>query len=338
MAARRLVVALSISVLFHLVVLSKFGMFSSRDAPKANSSLTVRLANPAVVSSTEAEARVSEAPVTVHVPQELKISQKLNKTQRIKSQPAKPVERLPVVPVSTFSADVVTKSSPANHSSGIPLPGLTGPVRRAEIGFEIFLGADRQSIGVAKHSFITNDGENFGVSVKQQFNEGTAGQDEPWQLEISGSFTKQGLSPLLFETKGVAAERLLALKDSPEKITAAPNKSRNGRMPDGILDRQSLLYQFMVQPPLQGGGKLWLTDGVTHGQYSYRLAGYDSLTVTAYGLVRALKLVISSVDGAESIELWLVPDLHYLPVKVRHMDRQGVVTEQMAFSIDFKLH
>lgn len=337
MVTRRLVVALCVSVLFHLVALAKFGMFSSGDVPNANSPLTVSLKNPVAVPPRAAEASVNEIPADVPAQQEPKIATKFDKTRRVTSQSAKAVKPLPVEAVAMNPVDVVPKSSPANHSSGIPMPGLAGPVRRADIEFELFLGAERQSAGVAKHSYIADSGENFGVSVKQQFSEGVTGQSEPWQLEISGSFTKQGLSPLLYETKGATAERLLALKGSPEAIASAPNRSRKGRMPDGILDRQSLLYQFMVQPPLQGGGKLWLTDGVTHGQYSYRLAGYDSLTVTAYGLVRALKLVISAVDGAETIELWLVPDLHYLPVKVRHIDRKGVVTEQMAVSIDFKL-
>ncbi|MBL8416031.1 MAG: hypothetical protein JNM42_16495, partial [Propionivibrio sp.] len=48
-----------------------------------------------------------------------------------------------------------------------------------------------------------------------------------------------------------------------------------------------------------------------------------------------IKLVLSTSDSPEIIELWLVPDLHYLPAKVRHIDRQGVVTEQVVTSLDF---
>lgn len=335
MAMRRLIFALCLSVLFHFVALSKFGMFSSGDMPTKSGPLNVSLTAPLVLPSMTDEGPPNKTSIAAPVPKKLEVPRESDNTKQVKSQPVKPVDLVPATVASDNLADAAKKSSPANPSSGIPLPGLIGPVGRADIEFEIFSGAARQSMGVAKHSYISDSGGNFGVSVKQQFNEGAAGQSEPWQLEISGSLTKQGLSPLLYEANGTVAERLIALKDSPEKVVATPNKSRKGRMPDGILDRQSLLYQFMVQPPLQGGGKLWLTDGITHGQYSYRLAGYDSLAVTAYGLVRALKLVISAIDGAESIELWLVPDLHYLPVKVRHVDRQGVVTEQMAVSIDF---
>jgi hypothetical protein len=136
--------------------------------------------------------------------------------------------------------------------------------------------------------------------------------------------------------RGAVSERLMALKEVPEASPALPAKARSGRIPDGILDRQSLLYQFMQQPPLLGGGKLWLTDGVTHRLYSYHLAGAESFTIPGLGGVRTIKLVLSTPDSAEIIELWLVPDLHYLPAKLRHTDRNGVVTEQVVTSLDFK--
>jgi hypothetical protein len=105
-------------------------------------------------------------------------------------------------------------------------------------------------------------------------------------------------------------------------------------MPDGILDRQSLLYQFMLVPPSNSGGKLWLSDGVKNALYSYSIAGYETLAVPPIGNVQVLKLVFSTAGSAEIIELWLIPDKRYLPAKMRHTDRLGVITEQVVMSLD----
>jgi len=96
---------------------------------------------------------------------------------------------------------------------------------------------------------------------------------------------------------------------------------RKDLMPDGLLDRQSLLYQFMPQLPILAGGKPWLSDGVKQSQFSYRMAGFDSLPITA--------------PGGETIALWLVPEMHYLPVKVRYADLRVAAVEPLAVSLDF---
>ena len=49
--------------------------------------------------------------------------------------------------------------------------------------------------------------------------------------------------------------------------------------------------------------------------------------------MRTLKVVVSESDKGEAIELWLAADLRYLPVRVRHKDRGGLVTDQVATSL-----
>jgi hypothetical protein len=249
--------------------------------------------------------------------------------KNLATAPPKPLS----APVATLPATETVAAQP-DVSSGIPLPGLVGAVRRVEIEFEIYTGDDRQFAGMGRHLYVSGNGEDFGVSIRQIFGADEQKKETEWRMEISGRITREGLSPLLFELQGELPERLIALKNIPEKML--PAKVRKGRMPDGILDRQSLIYQFMVKPPALLGGKLWLSDGITHGVYLYRMAGFDSLSITALGGVRAIKLIVSSSESAEIIELWVVPDMHYLPVKVRHTDAQGVVTEQLAISLDFK--
>ena len=108
----------------------------------------------------------------------------------------------------------------------------------------------------------------------------------------------------------------MALKEVSGNPSSLPDKARSGRTSDGILDRQRL-HQFTPVPPADGGGKLWLADGTSYGLFTYRVAGYEILSIASIGEVRTMKLVLSSNDSAETIELWLIPDRRFLPATMR---------------------
>lgn len=263
----------------------------------------------------------------------------------IVTAPLKKEVQKPVKQTQSSAADVLLeKPSPplaslgpkSDQSIGVPQPGLIGPAKQVDIEFEIFSGLEKKSLGLGRHNFKSDGLGNFGLSVKQLIKPDAVELGEEWQLEVSGQINRQGLMPLLFQLQGAVPERLMALKDVSDNAILSPNKIRNGRMPDGILDRQSLLYQFMYQPPVEAGGKLWLTDGVKHVTYTYRVDGFESLTIDSIGKLRTMKLIISSTESTEIIELWIIPDLRYLPAKMRHTDAQGVVTEQLVVSLSTK--
>jgi hypothetical protein len=163
------------------------------------------------------------------------------------------------------------------------------------------------------------------------------GDKDSWRIEISGRVNVQGLSPILYETRGALPQELMALRDAGGNRPAANQApQRKWQMPDGLLDRQSLLYHFMFKAPELTGGKVWLSDGSSHALYTYRLAGTEALPIAGMGNVSTLKVVFTTSAGQERIELWLLPDRHYLPLKARYVDGQGAITEQTATSIDFE--
>lgn len=332
----RIIIALGVSLLLHILVLSRPGVLSSADLAPRRSSLQISLAAPAVKSSSPSEPQVIRVQDTSRTPQEVKIPRKIEKPTRVPVAPEKQPEPSPVNAASVVAHSRNTKEIPqTNQSAGVPLPGLTGSVKRAEVEFEIVAGADRRVVGKGRHLYVSDDGDNYGVSIKQVLNSDKVGEGNEWQMDISGRIGRQGLNPLIFETQGILPERLAGIKGGSASSEGS-GKVRKGRIPDGILDRQSLLYQFMVQPPALSGGKLWITDGVAHSLFTYRLGGTESMVIPAFGGVRALMLLFSTSESNETIELWLVPNLHYLPVKIRYTDRQGQVTEQVVTSLDFK--
>jgi len=331
--ARRILAALGVSVLLHVAVLTKPGSLSFADKTIGSQSLQISLLAPTAVTPAVSQPKMESVPG----PAEPK-----RKTASIVEAPAdkpkvpqKPPETALTVPAHAAPSSSALKPDQTGPALGIPLPGLIGPVQRVALEFELFSGSDRQLIATARQLYTTDNAEHYGVSIEQTAKEEDAGGGEPWQLQISGTITGQGLSPSLFQMHGAVPERLMASKGASENPSVLPTKTRSGRIPDGILDRQSLLYQFMQQPPSLSGGQLWLTDGVMHRLYRYRLAGAESFTIPSLGGVRTIKLVLSTTDSPEVIELWLIPDLHYLPAKLRYTDRNGVITEQLVTALEF---
>lgn len=334
---RRISFCLCISLLLHLCVVLKFGSFPSKDLAVRSGSLRVTLGASEKPASLQSATPTAAVPESRLVPQEPKLSTKIEtelNAEIVKNKPRRTQQE--AVPVPSLSWQPIQSFDRQESKSGIPLPGLTGAVKRVEIVFELFTGLDSRSMGTVRHLYVSEDGGNFGVSIKQVLNTGAeVVSGLPWKYEVSGRLDGQGLRPMFFDVRGVEAERLMALKDALVESGVVSNRARRGRSPDGMLDRQSLIYQFMINPPTLTGGELWLSDGIVSGLYSYRITGFDVLPMTVLGGLRTIKIVVSIGESQETIELWLVPNMHYLPVKVRHTDRNGEVTEQMAVSLDF---
>lgn len=369
--SHRLTVAVGVSLLLHCLLLWRFGILSSVTSTAPANTLQVSLLAPTAtsqaISEPQATSPAEEVSETSPPPQPEPLDKASRPIGQRSTQPrpealrvpgvvevptaherpppevpigaVKPVE--PVAPPSEAagsarsSAANTREAPPANTPSSSPSMAPAGPPQLVAIEFDILSGVDRRLVGSGQHRYVAESGGSYGISITQQLKSELPGQGEAWQLEVSGRVTRQGLSPELFEVRGNLPERLMTLKDVSEKPLAAPGKTRRGRMPDGILDRQSLLYQFMRLPPAEGGGTLWLTDGTRNGLYTYRVAESEFLFIASLGVMRTSKVVLSTSGSAEMIELWLLPDLHYLPAKMRHVDERGVITEQVVSSISF---
>jgi hypothetical protein len=329
--SRRFGIALAISLALHAAVLWKFGMLPPGLPSTHSGPLQVRL--PATAAETTAPVEVQElaVPEGMPAPQEARIAAADSVRVNAPVVPKVAAEAAADVPAPRVSA---AAPEAVAQPAGLPRSGPAGAARRVEIEFETFSGADRQPIGRGRHLYLSANDQSFGVSIKEVSRPDETAREASWQLDISGRIDRQGLSPLVFAMQGALPERFMSLKEAAGGQSSLPGKTRSGRMPDGILDRQSLLYQFMLVPPSNSGGKLWLSDGVKNALYSYSIAGYETLAVPPIGNVQVLKLVFSTAGSAEIIELWLIPDKRYLPAKMRHTDRLGVITEQVVMSLD----
>ena len=336
-----LAAALVLSFVLHMLLLLMLGWQAGGGAPRrAPLQLTLREA----LSLKDTPASTPEATFT---PQETVVPP----VQDVKSVPRRTVvkgggktkttlpETVPAPPLPHVAPTSPVKDETPSQSAGLSgdttlltLPGASSIVRQAEITFGIFTGPERRPGGQAQHHFIADrQGGYYGVKVAQLAEDGNT---PDWSLEVSGTIREQGLSPKRFSMTGEMPRRLMALQET----VGAADRVLDWKMPDGLLDRQSLIYQFMARPPARFGGSLWLSDGERHLKYVYRPVGFDALPPGIPGLGQALKLEIRAAEdaGEELVELWLLPDRHYLPVRVRYTDSLGEVTEMVATSFDFK--
>ncbi|PKO92914.1 MAG: hypothetical protein CVU16_06090 [Betaproteobacteria bacterium HGW-Betaproteobacteria-10] len=343
--SRRVELALFASVVLHLLFLIQYNAFPQSGQIDTPGILHVSLVTTKATSPASGEAQDIFVPaphLSATVSDVFPLNALNNGVAKAPARDAMGHKSLPPEPAHVPADGVVEKNAGEARAPRSELAvgtfqaGPNGPARQVDIEFEITSGKARQLLGKGYHHYVSADGDYFGLTVSPMLEAGESTPNSAWQLNISGRINRNGLSPQIFEMKGALPERLMALRTLPEVVVSSTETMRSGRMPDGILDRQTLLYQFMHKPPESSGGKLWLTDGATYVLYTYRVEAWELLHIASIGEVRTMKLVLSTTESSEIFELWLIPHLGYLPAKVRHIDERGVETEQLVVGLSFK--
>ena len=337
---RNLLLAFAFSLFLHAVVLARLGVLAPAAKVAGGGPLQVHIVPQLGDRQASDEVRLADPAVLRSLPQQL--------IQEIQVQ--KPVESVRPLALPEPSAKVISRQqstalidTAANqHASqqypaiGVPSVGSAGGLRSVELEVEILSGPDRKLIATAQHQYISQDGARYSVGVRPLTSADPSNATPDWQLKVGGVISADGLLPLGFEARGAKGVGLITLREdlSTQQKEAATLLSR--RNPDRILDRQSLLYQFTLRPPQPDGGSFGLSDGKKVKIYSYRQEDGGVFSVPPLGEIRTIKLLITDVDGSEKIELWLIPDLHFLPVKMRHVSSTGDITEQVVLSLKYQ--
>jgi hypothetical protein len=105
-------------------------------------------------------------------------------------------------------------------------------------------------------------------------------------------------------------------------------------LPNGTQDMLSFMYQFMFVPPLTEM-QITITNGRKLNQYTYRFEGEEEID-TGLGKVKALHIAKNSNEGEAKLDLWLAIDYHYLPIKIRKIDNDDKVYEQIISTLEAK--
>lgn len=199
--------------------------------------------------------------------------------------------------------------------------------RRGRITFSLLYGEERTPVGEAVQSWEV-EADSYKLASEAR-TEGLVEFFRPQRLRYmsQGEVTPAGLLPksfLISRTRRGQTEVALARFDW-EAGTLTYGRAREQKraaLPAGTQDLMSFVYQFVITPPAPGRYRVPITTGAEIEVYEVEVAPEQDLE-TPVGTVRALPVRQVPRPGKESVEVWLAADYRYLPVRVRHFDRQG---------------
>jgi hypothetical protein len=243
------------------------------------------------------------------------------------AEKAKPAEPTPepvvdTVPETSASSEALVKETPPTAPAELALPP------RGEVVFTVLRGDPAAIIGRATQSWELGDGTYRIVSVMETV--GLAAVLRPLRLETEsrGRIIATGLEPVSYtsvrQDKG---------KEKRERVefdwAAAVARFSNGTvspLPPGSQDLLSFNFQLGW---LSKTGDMSIATAKKLARYRLELVG-EELLETQVGFLRTLHF---RAPGETTTEVWLAPDHHLLPVKIRHIDKKGESYDQLAEEI-----
>lgn len=206
----------------------------------------------------------------------------------------------------------------------------------AEISYTIYKGRDGFAVGRAEHTW-KRDGRHYTITQVAEasgiFSLIASGR----HVQISqGEVTPTGLRP---DSYWVQRGQSVDKTDSAHfdwqamRLTfGSSGDTQSVKLPVGAQDLLSFLYQLALDPPQSGSTQLYITNGRKLDNYGYQSLEEEILEIPL-GRIKSLHIGKLRQAGEENTEIWLATEYHYLPVKIRHTDKQGGVIEQTATAI-----
>jgi hypothetical protein len=210
--------------------------------------------------------------------------------------------------------------------------------RRGRITYTLTYGDTRTYVGKVVQEWQAADG-TYRISSDAETG-GIVELFRPQRLRYvsQGRITREGLRPetfLMSRTRRGQNEVAQARFDwnAGNLAYGYARDPKNAPLPANAQDFMSFIYQFVVTPPAPGRHRVPITTGSRFEVYEIEVSGEESIE-TPLGVLKALQVKQLPRPGSESIEIWLAADYRYLPVRIRHFDREGNFSgEQVASEI-----
>lgn len=282
-------------------------------------------------------APAAKPDILAHKPATLTPTKPTVKPKAARSTPVVAAQKLPAeVPVAVPPAPTIEEPPPAPvavaaaESPPPPVPPAIALPARGSIRFAVIRGTEGFVVGQSIHEW-EHDGSRYQARSVTETT-GIAAVFKPARVvqASEGRIHVGGLQPVGFrheklkgtDTAAFDWERHLLSYDGKEVM-----------LPDGTQDMLSLYYQAgllalsapMLELPVATGRKL--------ERYRFNALGEEALTVDGKEW-RTLHLAAKT--GTDGIELWIAPELHGLPLKIRFVDRKGEIFDQIAIAIELK--
>jgi len=207
------------------------------------------------------------------------------------------------------------------------------PPQKVQIVYAVTSGSMQLGEG---HDILEHDGNKYSV-VSETKTVGVAALFYKLNIrrESRGSLTASGLRPLQFEEKNSRKPRRAADFDwdaAQVKLTDG-DKIEIVPLSANTYDPTILPYAFAFAQSNQESMKVFIADGRRLNDYEYRIIGKEMLK-TPLGELETLHFQkVQEADDKRGLEFWLSVDRHFLPVKIRFVEKNGRVFDSTVTSI-----
>ena len=214
--------------------------------------------------------------------------------------------------------------------------GGTQPPQHVQMDFTVTAGVAHLGEG---RDVLEHDGKQYSV-ISESKTVGIAALLYKMNVrrESRGLITKSGLRPLHFEEERTrkpkrAADfdwdaKLIKLTDGDHVETAA--------LADNTFDQTSFCYAFAFRPPSEEILPVHLTDGRWLSDYKCKFIGKEKLKTPLGDLEAVHFQKMREDDDKRGFDVWLAVEHHYLPVRIRFVEKNGVAVDSTVTAISYQ--
>lgn len=208
----------------------------------------------------------------------------------------------------------------------------------AKLEFDVYRG-DALRIGETRYHWV-HDGQRYRMDTVTETT-GLAALLKPLRIDqrSEGELTDDGLRPQRFSqtsSSGKPAEESVLFDWAGSRVMLRSGaKTADEALTPGAQDMASLWLEVIWRAQYGGNFDFAVATG---RRYSPRwfVPDEDSSSLdTGLGRLLVKRVAMRAPPGDNQIEVWLAPDLRWLPVRIRYTDRKGDVYDQRVRRIEY---
>ena len=334
-----LLLALALSLCLHLWVFSEIGLRGDMFNPPAPPALQARILPPPAPLPVPAPVPESPAPR----PHPRLVPSVPPQPTALPSTPVTAAEAVPeaaegdaLPPASVATPDdrlaEIAAWHETDHPQAVEEEPQAKPYQHVSTDFEVFVNGESRPAGKASIEYVREEADHYRLHWQVEGRGLLKLLYPALDQQSSGQVTLSGLRPSVYRYAfGQRVDKTYEARFDWDNSVITLKTSKGEQQQPLQLNTQDILsfmYQFMFVPPLQQM-RVILTNGRKLGEYEYVFEGEDSLVIDDR-TVQTLHIAHTRGDTDEKTELWLASEYRYVPVKIRKLEKNGMVIEQVA--------
>lgn len=205
--------------------------------------------------------------------------------------------------------------------------------KHLQLTFTVYQGADGFRIGEIHQQFDIHGGRYNLKSVRQTSGLASLSNSDQLIQTSSGRIVEQGLQPEIYGEDSITKDGKQSMQATFGWTTKKLRYSHGGEteLPADTQDTLSFMYQLSQIPMHDEFFPLPISDAAQLRQYQIEIGAKEDIA-TPLGKLRALHLREMHTRKEAYFEIWLGLEYRLLPVRFRQVDSAGEVTEEFAIS------